>query len=137
MSVELLAYSCLAFGTLTGKYLNGAKPQARGILFSRFTRYSGEQAQKPLPPTSISRRHEILIRRRWLAFVRRQPFVAPVRYWAQPMAQLQTNVESLHLTLSEDVLAEIEAAHQVYTYRRRDGQCPVALRFRAYRIIAG
>ena len=24
--VELLAYSCLAFGTLTGKYLNGAKP---------------------------------------------------------------------------------------------------------------
>ena len=45
--VELLAYSCLAFGTLTGKYLNGAKPAgARNTLFSRFTRYSGEQAQK-------------------------------------------------------------------------------------------
>ncbi len=44
--VELLAYSCLAFGTLTGKYLNGAKPAgARNTLFSRFTRYSGEQAQ--------------------------------------------------------------------------------------------
>ena len=34
--VELLAYSCLAFGTLTGKYLNGAKPAgARNTLFSR------------------------------------------------------------------------------------------------------
>lgn len=32
--VELLAYSCLGFGTLTGKYLNGAKPAgARNTLF--------------------------------------------------------------------------------------------------------
>ncbi len=46
--VELLAHSCLGFGTLTGKYLNGAKPAgARNTLFSRFTRYSGEQTQKP------------------------------------------------------------------------------------------
>ena len=32
------------------------------------------------------------------------------------MEQLKTNVESLHLALSEEVLAEIEAVHQVYTY---------------------
>ncbi len=45
--VELLAYPGLAFGTLTGKYLNGAKPAgARNTLFSRFTRYSSEQSQK-------------------------------------------------------------------------------------------
>jgi len=45
--VELLAYSSLAFGTLSGKYLNGAQPAgARNTLFSRFTRYSGEQSQK-------------------------------------------------------------------------------------------
>ncbi len=45
--VELLAYSCLAFGTLTGKYLNGAKPAgARNTLFSRFTRYSSEQSRE-------------------------------------------------------------------------------------------
>lgn len=51
-----------------------------------------------------------------LAFVRRQPFVASTLLGATTMAQLKTNVESLHLTLSEEVLAEIEAAHQVYTY---------------------
>lgn len=35
---------------------------------------------------------------------------------ATTMDQLKTNIESLHLELSEDVLAEIEAVHQVYTY---------------------
>ena len=44
--VELLAYSSLAFGTLSGKYLNGAKPAgARNTLFTRFNRYSGQQTQ--------------------------------------------------------------------------------------------
>jgi aryl-alcohol dehydrogenase-like predicted oxidoreductase len=32
------------------------------------------------------------------------------------MEQLKTNVESLYLELSEEVLAEIEAVHKVYTY---------------------
>src|SRR5690606_41618477 len=45
--VGLLAYSPLAFGTLTGKYLNGLRPEkARLTLFSRFSRYTNPQAQK-------------------------------------------------------------------------------------------
>ena len=51
-----------------------------------------------------------------LAFVRRQPFVASTLLGATTMEQLKTNVESLHLELSEEVLVEIEAVHQVYTY---------------------
>ncbi len=51
-----------------------------------------------------------------LAFVRRQPFVASTLLGATTMEQLKTNVESLHLELSAEVLAEIEAVHQVYTY---------------------
>ncbi|EBP0190370.1 NADP(H)-dependent aldo-keto reductase [Salmonella enterica] len=116
--VELLAYSCLAFGTLTGKYLNGAKPaSARNTLFSRFTRYSGGQAQKAVAAyVGIAKRHNLDPAQMALAFVRRQPFVASTLLGATTIAQLRTNVESLHLTLSEEVLAEIEAAHQVYTY---------------------
>lgn len=38
--VELLAYSPLAFGCLSGKYLNGQRPKgARCSLFERFVRY--------------------------------------------------------------------------------------------------
>ncbi|NAJ35481.1 NADP(H)-dependent aldo-keto reductase [Escherichia coli] len=116
--VELLAYSCLGFGTLTGKYLNGAKPAgARNTLFSRFTRYSGEQTQKAVAAyVDIARRHGLDPAQMALAFVRRQPFVASTLLGATTMEQLKTNVESLHLELSEDVLAEIEAVHQVYTY---------------------
>ena len=116
--VELLAYSCLGFGTLTGKYLNGAKPAgARNTLFSRFTRYSGEQTQKAVAAyVDIAKRHNLDPAQMALAFVRRQPFVASTLLGATTMEQLKTNVESLHLELSEEVLAEIEAVHQVYTY---------------------
>lgn len=78
--VELLAYSCTGFGTLTGKYLNGAKPAgARNTLFSRFTRYSGEQTQKPWRPMWISRSVTDSIRRRW-----RWPSCVVSRLWQVP-----------------------------------------------------
>lgn len=116
--VELLAYSCLAFGTLTGKYLNGAKPAgARNTLFSRFTRYSGEQSQKAVAAyVDIAKRHNLDPAQMALAFVRRQPFVASTLLGATTLEQLKTNVESYQLDLSEAVLAEIEAVHRVYTY---------------------
>ncbi|EOC1315825.1 NADP(H)-dependent aldo-keto reductase [Cronobacter turicensis] len=116
--VELLAYSALAFGTLTGKYLNGAKPAgARNTLFSRFTRYSSEQSQKAVAAyVDVAKRHGLDPAQMSLAFVRQQQFVASTLLGATTMEQLKTNVESLHVTLNEDVLAELEAVHQVYTY---------------------
>ena len=116
--VELLAYSCLGFGTLTGKYLNGAKPAgARNTLFSRFTRYSGEQTQKAVAAyVDIARRHDLDPAQMALAFVRRQSFVASTLLGATTLEQLKTNIDSFNLTLSEAVLEEIEAVHQVYTY---------------------
>ncbi|WP_031523986.1 NADP(H)-dependent aldo-keto reductase [Siccibacter colletis] len=116
--VELLAYSCLAFGVLTGKYLNGAQPAgARNTLFSRFTRYSGEQTQKAVAAyVEIAKRHGLDPAQMALAFVRQQAFVASTLLGATTLEQLKTNVESLNVTLSEEVLAELEAVHQVYTY---------------------
>lgn len=116
--VELLAYSCLGFGTLTGKYLNGAKPAgARNTLFSRFTRYSGEQTQLAVAAyVDIAKRHNLDPAQMALAFVRRQPFVASTLLGATTLEQLKTNLESLHVDLSEDVLEELEAVNRVYTY---------------------
>ena len=43
--IGLLAYSPLAFGSLSGKYLNNKKPEgARLTLFERFTRYLNPRA---------------------------------------------------------------------------------------------
>lgn len=116
--VELLAYSCLAFGTLTGKYLHGAKPAgARNTLFSRFTRYSNAQSQKAVAAyVDVAKRHGLDPAQMALAFVRRQPFVASTLLGATTLEQLKTNVQSYHLTLSAEVLAELEAVHDMYTY---------------------
>ena len=64
----------------------------------------------------IAKRHGSDPAQMALAFVRRQPFVASTLLGATTMEQLKTNIESFHLNLSEEVLAEIEAVHQVYTY---------------------
>ncbi|XPE39986.1 aldo/keto reductase [Shigella flexneri] len=102
---------------MTGKYLKGAKPAgARNTLFSRFTRYSGEQTQKAVAAyVDIARRHNLDPAQMALAFVRRRR-LSPALCWAPRPWSSETNVESLHLELSEEVLAEIEAVHQVYTY---------------------
>ena len=64
----------------------------------------------------IAKRHGLDPAQMALAFVRRQPFVASTLLGATTMDQLKTNIESFNLNLSEEVLAEIEAVHQVYTY---------------------
>jgi len=111
--VGLLAYSPLAGGTLSGKYLGGAKPPgARMTLFSRFSRYDGHQGQNAigryvalahatgLDPTQMA-----------LAFVDGRPFVTSTIIGATSMAQLKSNFAAFELSLSDDVLAKIEAIH--------------------------
>ena len=116
--VELLAYSSLAFGTLSGKYLNGAQPAgARNTLFSRFTRYSGEQSQKAIAEyVALAQQHQIDPSQMALAYVRQQPFVASTLLGATTLDQLQINIDSFNLTLNTEILEGIEAIHRRYTY---------------------
>ncbi len=116
--IELLAYSCLAFGTLSGKYLNGARPAgARNTLFSRFTRYSGEQAQQAVAEyVALAQRHQLDPAQMALAFVRQQPFVASTLLGATTLEQLKRNLDSYHLQLDEEVMAGLETIHRRFTF---------------------
>ncbi|WP_224555359.1 NADP(H)-dependent aldo-keto reductase [Pectobacterium versatile] len=116
--VELLAYSSLAFGTLTGKYLNGAKPaNARNTLFSRFTRYTGPQAQAAVAEyVALAQKHGLDPAQMALAFVRQQPFVASTLLGATTLEQLQINLDSQNLTLDGEILDELEAIHRRFTF---------------------
>ncbi|WP_042858961.1 NADP(H)-dependent aldo-keto reductase [Dickeya sp. NCPPB 3274] len=115
--VELLAYSPLAFGTLTGKYLNGAKPAgARNTLFSRFVRYSAPHTQQAIAEyVALAQKHGLDPAQMALAFVRQQPFVASTLLGATTLEQLKINLGSLDLTLGEEVLTELEAIHRRFT----------------------
>ncbi|RJT39464.1 NADP(H)-dependent aldo-keto reductase [Rahnella woolbedingensis] len=115
--VELLAYSSLAFGTLSGKYLNGAKPAgARNTLFSRFTRYSSPQAEAAIAEyVALAKKRNLDPSQMALAFVRQQPFVASTLLGATTLEQLKINIDSQDLTLDEEILADLENIHKRFT----------------------
>jgi aryl-alcohol dehydrogenase-like predicted oxidoreductase len=110
----LLAYSPLAFGMLSGKYANGARPAgARLTLFERFDRYSNEQAETATAEyCAIAQRHGLDPAKMALAFVTSRPFVTSNIIGATKLEQLETNLASAELQLSQEVLDEIEAVHQ-------------------------
>jgi len=110
----LLAYSPLAFGMLSGKYENGARPSnARISLFSRFTRYTNPQSEAACARyVALAREHGLDPAQMALAFVTAQPFVTSNIIGATSLTQLDSNLASSDLTLSAEVLAGIEAIHK-------------------------
>lgn len=119
--VGLLAYSPLAFGVLSGKYLNGARPPAaRLTLFSRFQRYTGPQAEAAVRAyVELAREQGLDPAQMALAYVNARPFVTSTLVGATTMEQLRSNIASTERVLSEEVLAGIEALH-----RRHQNPCP-------------
>jgi aryl-alcohol dehydrogenase-like predicted oxidoreductase len=111
--IGLLAYSPLAFGVLTGKYLDGARPaDARLSLFERFTRYNNPQVERAVKEyVALARKHGLDPAQMALAYVNSRPFTASTIIGATSLTQLKTNLDSIHVTLSDDVLDEIEAIH--------------------------
>jgi aryl-alcohol dehydrogenase-like predicted oxidoreductase len=111
--VGLLAYSPLAFGVLSGKYLGGLKPPgSRLALFSRFDRYSNPQAERAAAAyVALAREHGLDPAQMALAYVNSRPFLTSNIIGATNLEQLAANVASIDLTLSDEVLSGIEAIH--------------------------
>jgi aryl-alcohol dehydrogenase-like predicted oxidoreductase len=110
----LLAYSPMAFGLLSGKYENGARPaKGRLTLFERFQRYNNPQARRAASAyIQLAQQHGIDPGQMALAFVTAQPFVTSNIIGATNLEQLNSNLASIHLTLSADLLAAIEQIHR-------------------------
>jgi aryl-alcohol dehydrogenase-like predicted oxidoreductase len=110
----LLAYSPLAFGMLSGKYEDGARPEgARISLFSRFARYTNPESETACTRyVALAREHGLDPAQMALAFVTAQPFVTSNIIGATSLEQLDSNLASSALTLSAEVLTSIEAIHK-------------------------
>lgn len=115
--VPLLAYSPLAFGVLTGKYLNGARPEkARLSLFDRFIRYTGNEADAAVEAyLDIATTYNLDAAQMALAFVNRQPFLGSNIIGATTLEQLKSNIASASVALTSDILKAIEATHKQWT----------------------
>jgi aryl-alcohol dehydrogenase-like predicted oxidoreductase len=111
--VGLMAYSPLGFGVLTGKYLDAEPEGARLTRWPHYARYSNEQAVSATRDyVALARAHGLDPAQMALAFVNSRPFVSANIIGATTMQQLQNNIASIDLTLSNEVLQQIEAIHQ-------------------------
>jgi aryl-alcohol dehydrogenase-like predicted oxidoreductase len=81
-------------------------------LFDRFIRYSNPQAtQATQQYVALAEKAGLNPAQMALAYVTSRPFVTSNIIGATTLAQLDENIESIHVTLSEEVLAEIETIH--------------------------
>ncbi|MGG7517053.1 aldo/keto reductase [Allorhizobium undicola] len=114
--VSLLAYSPLAAGLLSGKYLNGEKPEGsrgsiNGDLGGRLTPHQ-EPATRAY--VELARAHGLDPAQMALAFCLTRPFMGSVIIGATSMDQLRTNIGAADLKLSEDIMQAIAAIHRQY-----------------------
>lgn len=109
----LLAYSPMAFGVLSGKYRGGKLPEkSRLKLFPRMARYNSEKSLEATEAyAEIAERHKLSLATLSLAFVTDRPFVTSNIIGATTMAQLKENIASSAVSLSEEILDEINAVH--------------------------
>jgi aryl-alcohol dehydrogenase-like predicted oxidoreductase len=108
--MSLLAYSPLAGGVLTGKYLNGGKPPR-----SRFTLFDtlGVRFRKPIVPEAVAAYVDLAQRRGIspvqlaLGYVKSRWFLGASLIGATTMAQLEEDIAAAQFELDADTLAEI------------------------------
>lgn len=113
-NIGLLAYSPLAFGVLTGKYLNDSPKDARVTLFPRLSRYSSLQCtDATVNYLAIAEKYGLSPAKLALAFINQLPFVTSNIIGATKMEQLKENIESITVELSEEAIKDINAIHAI------------------------
>ena len=116
--IGLLAYSPLAFGALSGKYLdNNWPPNARLTMFKDFRRYINLQSEAATAEyVKLARSVGLDPSQMALAWVNSRPFVTSNIIGATSLEQLEINIKSIGIQLTSDVLEQIEKIHRIYTY---------------------
>ena len=112
-NIGLLAYSPLGFGVLTGKYLNATPSNSRLGLFGEwFTRYSNEKCTEATTKYfKIAQKYNMSLCQMALAFVNTRPFITSNIIGATTIAQLKENIGSINISLSEEIIEEINNIH--------------------------
>ncbi len=110
----LLAYSPLAGGRLSGKYIGNKKPQnARYTLWPRrFDRHHTERGELAIESYfNLANKYGIPPSTFANSFVNDRPFVTSNIIGATTMEQLKENIDSINVSLSKEILNEIEEIH--------------------------
>jgi aryl-alcohol dehydrogenase-like predicted oxidoreductase len=113
--VGLLAYSPLAAGALTGKYLGGVLPPGtRGAVAG--SQYRNNEYTEPAIRAylALAAEHGLDVCQMAIAFCLTKPFMTSVIIGATTMEQLRTDIAAADLTLSQEVLDGIQRIFMRY-----------------------
>tara|TARA_R110002049_G_scaffold140930_7_gene302368 strand:- start:19275 stop:20318 length:1044 start_codon:yes stop_codon:yes gene_type:complete len=115
-AIDVLAFSPLAAGLLTGKYQNGKVPEGSRLslnqdLGGRITPRAFDAVAAYL---DVARKHGLDPAQMALAWCATRPFMGSVIFGATTMAQLETALGAADLTLSDEVMKDIDAAHKAH-----------------------
>jgi aryl-alcohol dehydrogenase-like predicted oxidoreductase len=113
--IGLLAYSPLAAGALSGKYLDGKLPPGtRGAIAGGAYRNNRLTEPAIRAYLALARKHGLDVNQMAIAFCLTKPFMTSVIIGATTMEQLKVNTAAADLTLSDAVLAEIQEIFMQY-----------------------
>jgi aryl-alcohol dehydrogenase-like predicted oxidoreductase len=123
--INLLAYSPMAMGILSGKYYSsddGGPPDARMNLFkgrysegeSRYNLQNPKMKAAVKEYVKISAKHGISPAILAVAFVLRHPLVSSAVFGATEISQLTEVLQATRIHLSEEIVAEINEVHARY-----------------------
>lgn len=115
-NVGLLAYSPIAQGALTGKYLNGEKPVgSRGALFGRLGRYETPSADKAIQNyVELAKSLSIDPAALAMQFVTTREFVTSNIFGARNDSQLDVIFDSLEIKWTDEIAAAVNKLHAQY-----------------------
>jgi aryl-alcohol dehydrogenase-like predicted oxidoreductase len=113
----LLAYSPLAFGTLSGKYLDGtANNSSRLVKYAsspRLVRYNSDFSQGAIKKyVELAKEANLPPGLMALSFVNSRPFLTSNIVGATNISQLKENIDSINFKLPSDLLERIELIHK-------------------------
>ena len=117
-NVGLLAYSPLASGTLSGKYLDGKLPEGSRLkLFgNRYPRYRTPNSENAIKKyIKIANTYNLDPCQMAIKFCEIKPFVTSVLIGATKMDQLKLNIDSVNIELNNKILEDINKVQLVYS----------------------
>jgi len=114
-NIGLLAYSPLAFGVLTDKYLAKTMENTRVRLYPEFCgRYTTEQSTNAVQQyAALAQKHGLTLAQLALSFINQLPFVTSTIIGATKINQLKENIESINIDLSQEIIDNINAIHSL------------------------
>ena len=114
--VGLIAFSPLGAGLLTGKYQDGAIPEGsrRSLVPEMGGRVTPRVFDAVAAYLDIAARHGLHPVHMALAWCRTRPFMCSAIFGATTMDQLEVALGAVDVVLSDEVLAEIDAAHKAH-----------------------